>query len=360
MKKIRFILTLAAIMVAASGFVSCSDDEEFDPKEELADGMTAYRGFVLSEGSYGQNNSHLVYVNPNTLTAWTTDAYETANSQKIGDTAQGLIEYDGSLYYVVNGSNYVVRLDASGKEQARYSMTSEQGQPRYLVAYKGKVYVTAYGGYIVRLDAETLKYEAQVATDANPEQIVEMDGTLYTVCSGYGAGHTMSVVSASDFSKAESKEIMGNPYALCEAGGELFIAAYDSSYASYVYEYNTATGKYTQLGGGSRMVEADGKLYYANSTSSDYITYTTSFSVYDPATATTSTWNLSTSAAPSAFNTGVVYMLVFNDFDDRFYIGTTDYFSNGTVCVFDVQGSYLGSFSSGGINPNSMAFVKVE
>lgn len=360
MKKFKFILTLAAIVVASFGFVSCSDDEEFDPTEELTDGMTAYRAFILSEGSYGQNNSHLVYVNPNTLTASSADIYETVNGQKIGDTAQGMIEYDGDIYYVVNGSSYVVRLDASGKELARYSMTSEQGQPRYLVADDGKLYVTAYGGYIIRLDAKTLEYEAQVATDANPEQIVEMDGTLYTVCSGYGAGNTMSVVSEKNFTKAESKTIMSNPYALCEADGKLYIAAYDENYASYISEYNVSTGSITRIGDGSKMTEANDKIYYSNSTSSDWITYTTTYSVYDPATAKTQTWNLATSAAPSAFNTGVVYMIAFNDIDDRFYIGTTDYYSNGTVCVFDMQGSYLGTFSAGGVNPNSMVFMEVE
>lgn len=360
MRKIRFILSLAAVVMAGFTLVSCGDDDEFDPKEELSDGMTAYRAFVLSEGSYGQNNSHLVYVNPNTLEASATDAYETANGKKIGDTAQGMIEYDGDIYYVVNGSSYVVRLDASGKEQARYSMTSEQGQPRYLVAYDGKLYVTAYGGYIVRLDAETLSYEAQVATDANPEQIIVLDGTLYAVCSGYGAGNTMSVVSAKSFDKAESKTIMGNPQCICEAGGKLFISAYDENYNSYISEYDTQTGSLTRIGDGSRMAEVGDKLYFASSTSSDYVTYTNTFSVYDPAMETVSSWNLATASAPEAFTTKVIYMIAYDDENSRFYIGATDYFTDGTVCVFDRQGSYLGYFSAGGINPNSMVFINAK
>lgn len=367
MKKFRFILMLAATLVAGFTFVSCSDDDEpepevnkFDPTAELTDGMTAYRAFILSEGSYGKNNSHLVYVNPNTLTSSTADVYETVNGQKIGDTAQGMIEYDGDIYYVVNGSNYVVRLDASGKELARYTLTTEQGQPRYLLADDGKLYVTAYGGYIIRLDAKTLQYEAQVSTDANPEQMVEVDGTIYAVCSGYGSGNSMSIVSKNDFTKAESKTIMHDPQYVCEADGKLYIVASDEYWVSHVYEYNIAAGTYTCIGDGGRMMVANDKVYYANSTSSDWITYTTTYSVYDPATSTTSTWNLATSSTPTAFTTGIVYMMVYNDIDDRFYIATTDYASNGTVCVFDAQGSYIGTFSAGGVNPNSMVFMEVE
>lgn len=360
MKKIKFILPLVAIALASFSLVSCSDDDDFDPTKQLTDGMTAYRAFVLSEGSYGMNNSHLVYVNPNTFEASSVDAYESANGQKIGDTAQGMIEYDGDIYYVANGSGYVARLDASGNELARYSTTTEQGQPRYIVAYGGKIYLTAYGGYIIRLDAKTLSYEAQVATDANPEQIAELDGKLYAVCSGYGAGNTMTVVSASSFSNAESKTIMSNPQYICEAGDKLYIIAADEYYNYYVSEFDPKTGSITRIADGSRMAAVDDKLYIASSTSDNYITYTNTFYVYDTDKEKLSSWNLSLTSAPEAFSTKVIYMIAHDDENDMFYIGATDYSTNGTVCVFCGQGYYQGSFSAGGINPNSMVFLNAE
>lgn len=362
MKRFKFYLTIVAVLLTGMTFVACDDDndEPFDPTEMHDDGMTAYRAFVLSEGSYGQNNSHLVYVNPNTYVSSTTDVYETVNGQKIGDTAQGMVTYNGDIYYVVNGSKYVVRLNSSGKEMARYSFTDEQGQPRYLTIHNGKVYVTAYGGCIVRLDAETLSYEAQVATDANPEQIVYLDGYLYAVCSGYGKGNTMMKVDANKFSSPESITVMSNPQYLCEAGGSLFIMAADESWTMYVSEYNPKTGETTRIANATKMAAVNDKLYLANSTSSDWVTYTTTYSVYDPATKSTASWNLSTSSAPEAFTKGVIYMISYNDIADEFYLGATDYSTNGTICAFDKQGSYLGSFSAGGVNPNSMVFLNVE
>lgn len=362
MKKFNYLFSIALAIVVSFAFVSCSDDEEFDPQKELNDGMTAYRAFILSEGSYGNNNSHLVYVNPNTLTAVSTDIYESVNGQKIGDTAQGMIEYDGDIYYVVNGSQYVVRLDASCKELCRYSTTEEQGQPRYVVAHDGKIYVTTYGGYILRLDAKTLSYEASVTTDPNPEQIVYQDGYLYTVCSGYGNGNTMTKVNLKSFSNPESITVLNDPMYISETDGHLFIIGYDENWVGYVSDYDVETGEITKIADAAHMAVVDGKLYYSNSTCTDYVTYTysTTYNIYDPATKKISSWNLNASAMPSSEQTKVVYMIAYNSIDDTFYIATSDYYTNGTVSVFDRSGAYLGNFSAGGVNPNSMVFLETE
>ena len=70
-------------------------------------------------------------------------------------------------------------------EQARYSFTDEQGQPRYMAAEDGKLYVTLSSGNVARLDANTLTFEKMVAVGQNPEHIIEEDGKLYLVNSGF-------------------------------------------------------------------------------------------------------------------------------------------------------------------------------
>lgn len=50
---------ICGLMIAA-GFTSCSDDEEDNSwKEGSKVDLPQYRAFVLSEGGYGKNNSHL-------------------------------------------------------------------------------------------------------------------------------------------------------------------------------------------------------------------------------------------------------------------------------------------------------------
>ena len=66
--------------------------------------LPSYRGFVLSEGSFGANNSHLYFFNPQNDTIFNADIYETQNKQKLGDTANDMITYDGDIYVVVNNS----------------------------------------------------------------------------------------------------------------------------------------------------------------------------------------------------------------------------------------------------------------
>ena len=51
-------------------------------------------------------------------------------------------------------------------------------------------------------------------------------------------------------------------------------------------------------------------------------------------------------------------MVTRNSFDGSFYIGTTDYVSNGVFYHFDKNGTYINKFSAGGINPNAIVFLK--
>ena len=81
MKKMKlrslFMAIICGLMIAA-GFTSCSDDEEDNSwKEGSKVDLPQYRAFVLSEGSYGKNNSHLFFVDPQTDQPFEKDIYLT-------------------------------------------------------------------------------------------------------------------------------------------------------------------------------------------------------------------------------------------------------------------------------------------
>lgn len=364
--KLRSLLMAAACgLMVAAGFTSCSDDEEDNSwKEGSKVEVPQYRAFVLSEGSYGKNNSHLFLLDPATdKMAYASDIYETQNGEKLGDTGNDMVSLDGNIYVVVNVSKKLVKLNGSGVKQAEYSFDTTLGEPRYACALDGKIYVTSYGGYVSRFNAADLSLEASVKVDANPEEIVAQNGKLYCVNSGYGAGKTISVIDIQNFNKSESVEIVNNPQRLVEGNGHLYVLAGSPSYNPAAYDYSTAVYTYDPqakkceyIANASKIMASGDNLYYVNSTSSDWVTYTTTYNIYNASSKKSTEWKVSN--IPAAVASTTVYMLEQNPYDGTFYIGYSDYSSNSTVCHFDAQGNFKTSFDAGGINVNSMLFLK--
>lgn len=368
MKKMKlrslFLTVLCGLMVAA-GFTSCSDDDVDNSwKEGAKVSLPEYRAFVLSEGSYQKNNSHLFYVNPATDAPYASDIYEAQNGKKLGDTANDMVAVKGNIYVVVNVSKLLLKLNGSGVEVARYSFDDTLGEPRYIYGDDaGKLYVSSYGGYVSRFDAETLKLEASVKVDANPEEIAVNHDGLFVVCSGYGAGNTICHIDLNTFDKAESIKTVNNPQRLVEANNRLYILAGSPTYNPENYDYSTAVYSFDSfshetkyIADATKIFASGENLYYANSVSPDWVNYTTSFNVYNYNTEQTSTWNLTN--APAALSSSVVYMIEQNPYDNSFYIGTTNYSENSTVYHFSKDGNFIGQFDAGGINANTMVFLK--
>lgn len=364
--KVRSILlsAMCGLMVTV-GFTSCNNDDEDMPWNDGAKiELPKYRAFVLTEGSYGKNNSHLFYVNPAEDTVMVKDIYTEQNGRGLGDTANDMLTYNGDIYVVVNVSKVILRLNGAGVEKARYTDFDQLGEPRYAVAKDGKLYVTCYGGYVARFDATTLAYEGRVAVDANPEEIIEHDGKLYCVNSGWGMGNTISVIDADKFDKAESIETLTNPCGLQESDGHFYVLTNGVyNYSTYTYdempccgEFNPSTKKTTKIGDATRMMAYGGNLYYVNAVSADWTNYTTTYSQYTSSTGKSTSWTLKN--MPTELATSIVYMMVRNPYDGSFYIATTDYVHDGTLYHFDSNFSYLGKkFTVEGINPNSMVFM---
>lgn len=367
--KLRSLLLAAACgLMVAAGFTSCSNDDDNVNEDKWKEGskveVPQYRAFVLSEGSYGKNNSHLFLIDPSTDNqAYASDIYETQNGEKLGDTGNDMVALDGNVYVVVNVSKRLLKLNGAGVKQTEFKFDTKLGEPRYACVLDGKIYVTSYGGYVSRFDAGTLALEDSVKVDANPEEIVAVGGKLYCVNSGYGSGKTISVIDAKSFDKAESVEIVNNPQRLAEGNGHLYVLAGSPSYNPANYDYSTAVYTYDPqakkceyIANASKMLAGGDNLYYTNSTSADWVTYTTTFKVYNASTKKSSEWKLSN--IPAAVSKTTVYMIEQNPYDGTFYIGYTDYATNSTVCHFDAQGNYKASFDAGGINVNSMLFLK--
>lgn len=359
-------MTALCALAVIGGFTSCSDDDDYDDswKEGSKVELPQYRAFILCEGTMGKNNSHLFFVDPTTDKPMAGDIYELQNGKKLGDTANDMIVEDGYIYIVMNVSKRLVKLNGSGVELASYSFDDELGEPRKVVEEDGKLYVTTYGGYVARFDAQTLAYEARVKVDANPEEIIEHDGYLYCVNSGLGSGNTISAINISTFTSPESYKTLDNPYSIFEEDDRIYVVAH-GFYDPITWEHTEAVGIFnphthvtTLLEGQhpTNVIAVDNTLYMTTSTSPDWVSYTTTFSKCNVLTGETSEWTLTN--APAELTSGNVYMLERNPYDGSFYIATSDYATDSPVYHFDRNGKYIGKFSAGGICPNSMLFIR--
>lgn len=372
--KIRsYLLSLACILAAALSFTACSDDDDDDEttatwsSDELGSAveMSQERGFVLNEGSYGYNNSHLTYFDYATDEVLEDDIYETQNGVKIGDTGQDIVVYEGNLYLVVNGSNYIAKLNGVGVEQARFSFAdySDLGEARYAAASDGYIYVTSYGGYVSKFAADDLEYIGSQAVGSNPEQIIVEDGKIYCVNSGWGYDNRLSIIDEATFGEAENVEIMTNPQRILCADGTIVIQGYGGAYGSYTYPveiYDPDTQTSTQIGTGTGIA-AYGSTVYIINTEVDYSTYpdqytgTTEVTAYDVATGVTTTSPLD---LPDGVTEACSYGISVNDLTGDVYVCITNYtWGDGEVYHFAADGSLVGSFSSYGQNPNKVVFV---
>ena len=360
MKVRNFLYAALCGLCVTMAFTACDDDEKTDDnwKEGSKVDLPRYRAFILCEGSFGKNNSHLFFYDPTARTLNKDDIFETQNEVKLGDTANDIVTDDGDLYVVVNGSEVLLRLNGSGVEQARYDGFEADGlgAPRNAVVAEGKLFVTCYGGYVARFNPQTLTYEAKVAVDANPEQIVFLGDSLYCVNSGYGKGHTLSAINAKKFDQSVSHETLFNPYGLQKANGRLYVSAYGSDYSNPVGLYDVKTTATKTIGNAGRVLASGDCLYMLNSTSADWITYTTTFSVYNAANGGMSEWKIN--AAPEEMKTGKTpYFIKENHVDGSIFIGYTDYATEGIIHVIDANDNYRQSITVPGINPNNIVFL---
>lgn len=336
-------------------FTSCSDDDA-EPGE-ITTGI-----FILNQGASGGNDAGITTYNPETGTI-TRDIYHSQNGKKLGDTGQDMIEYGDKVYVSLYGSSRLVKLDKNGVERASLSFDiSTDGQPRYIEAEDGKLYVTLYSGQVARIDTASLQIEAYVSVGNNPEQIVEENGKLYVANSGWGSGTTVSVIDMATFKVVQTLEVALNPNDLLEAGDAIYLLSW-GNFADIPYalqKIDVQTGTVTNIIPATKMVENEDVIYLVNSvtdwTVKPSVTTNTFFSYDTRKQKLNETSFLKLEGEAKALETESVYMMAVDPHNGDFYIGTSDYVNTGKIYRFSRNGTLIKKFGSGGMNPCKALF----
>ena len=346
-----FLAVLCTLFLGVS-LTSCSDDDDDD---KVTTGV-----FILNEGKQNNNNAGISVYNPETHLV-TADIYMVQNNDSLlGDIGQDMIEYREYVYVTVYGSSRLVKLDREGKEVASLSFSAEDGQPRYMAAEDGKLYVTLYSGKVVRINTSDLKIEEYVSVGKNPEQIVEEDGRLYVANSGWGEDNTVSVIDLKTFKVVKTVEVVVNPNYLQEAEGYVYVISY-GNFGNIPYtlsRINTKTYEVEEITTATLMAEHDDILYLANS-QTDWSTYTTTttFFTYDAKHGVlNNTSFLKDCPEARKLATKSIYMIEIDPNNGDIYIGVSDYNNNGDVYRFTKTGEFVREITTGSLNPNNMVF----
>jgi hypothetical protein len=370
--KLKRILfgTLCALMLAGT-FTAC-DSENNEPQSKIA--LPDHRVFILCEGLMKSNNSTLgLYAPDKEITPSVIgDLYTVQNGKGLGDTAQDMIEKEGKLYVVVSASRRLVQLNKDGVELASLSFSEADGDPRYMVAKEGKLYVTLYSGQVARIDAASMKIEAYVTVGTRPEHIAELNGKLYVSETGSinGEGATVCVVDIASFKKEKEIAVINNPHKLLAAGGEMYVVSWGYWGAptlggDYTLQRIKADGTVESVGLAENAVYYNGTIYtcylkavYGGEEEGWALKSREAFlASYDVNTHTFSEQPFVT-GAPAELFSSIIYSIGIDPANGDIYIGASaDYTSTGDIYRFNASGAFLEQFDCGGIGPNKFLFL---
>jgi len=339
------------LSIAAFTLVACDKDD--DEKEEPPV-VKQERLFVLNSGKMDGNNSSLTLYDVESGEVTSTDAFKAQNNRGLGDTGNDLVVYGSKLYIAVTGEDNVEVTDLSAKS---VKQIKAEGQPRYLAAANGKVYVSFIDGKVAQIDTASLNIEKTVAVGRNPEQMAVVGNKLYVANSGgqdYPANYdnTVSVINLSTFTEEKKITVNMNPCnMLTDSNGSIYLIS-NGDYGlnpGKVQKIDTSNGDaVTNLEvGGTEAALLGSTLFLLHSVYDENWNPTMSYNAYNIETNSV----ISTNFVGSAQFAADPYKIFSDSVSEELYITTSDYVNNGDVYIFDKSGGVLKTRFEAGLNP---------
>ena len=365
MKTRSIIFSTLCSLMLGMGFASCSDD--IDGNEEPIIDPVDYPAYILNEGLWGYNNANISRFFPNyQTTSAESDFYKQINGKPMGDVANALIEDNNNLYVLLNASKYVARLNELTQEQARYSFSENEGEPRCMDVEGNYIYVTQYGGQVSKINIQDMTLESTFKGGDNLEGIVEEDGKLYVANSYKGLNdfnQEVFVINAKTMALEKTLQVVLNPTKIHEIDDKIYLI----SQGNYVdvpgalQMLDTEKGTFTPiLDNVSKITEGNNGLIYGVASKTDWnanpVSYVHTFFTYNPKNNKVDQTSF-LQDVPSSLSNGAIYLLEVDEKTGFIYVGTSDYVNTGTIYQFDQNGKFIQSFDSGGINPSAMVFM---
>lgn len=315
--------------------------------------------FIVNEGAWGGNNASLSFYNPEDETLQNS-IFSITNNEHLGELANSMFISDTLGFIVVNGSNKIEVISVNSWKRITSIDLPDGLSPRhFLMASEDKGYITTYGNSSVTiLDLDNYSISGYLRVGANPEQMVKVGDKVYVANSGWGYGHTVSVIDIAGESVLKTVQVGDNPITL-------FVDSED--------EVNVlCTGRYPAWGD-STDNGTNGGLYVIN-TSSDAvvdsfqivghptrITYDGNETAYfingSDITSYSTISNQLLNEELIHFEEGIIYGLSADPVNDVLYILNAGYFAaNGELLIYTKDGEEQKRLPTGMI-PGSFAYA---
>lgn len=390
MKKILSMFAIA--MMSISLFTACSNDDDTPNDDNGSQPVDVSEGvYIINAGNKGNAiNGSITYINTTSNKA-TQGVFKTVNGRELGITINDAVVYGSKMYIVVTGENTVEVVDRNTMKSIKQIKTTDlmgadKGlNPRHVIAYDGKVYVSTYGtnpgwsadgtikGYVAAIDTTSFT-GTTYSVGAYPEGMAVNNGKLYVANSSYATGSAPSI-SEVDLSTGSVNDIkdklITNPVNIEAVDGVLYIldsGLYDANNnqsGQGVRKYENGT--FTKLADATMMAVSNVKLtrnvaknspkiYMINNPYTSPATEIT-YSVYDTATGKTSKFiDGSDIYSPNAIAidpvTGKIYILSYNENADTH---KADYLAPGYVVEYSSNGTKLNKYDTG-VGPTAITF----
>ena len=356
-------LWLLACLIASMIFVSCGDDDDPVVPPSPEPEVDATMMYFINEGSWNVANS-ASFCSYNTKTNVASLLEEP--TAKIGDTPQDMLIVGSKVYGACWGSKGLLIVDVAGEPTSRFVSLNEE--VRYL-AYKAPyLYISCYGGRILRYDTTNGDTRTLQTSGSNLEGVAILGDKLYA-CNSYSVDaafnytylNTLITVDLNTFTEGEPITTVTNPNYIVALDGALYVVGfgnygYAEPYEPYMLaKVDPVARTSTNMESASKLCVWNNKLLYAYS-ETDWTTYstTTTFTLYNPASGRKASVSLDSKHLGNA----IVYMMEEDPYSNDLYVGVTDNSNTGKIYRFSANTASLGSFSSEGINPSHAVFYK--
>ncbi len=230
---IKWILPLVILLNA------CKKDDTYITAAPVIAPATGV--YVLSEGNFATNSTRLAY-RPFSTGVVSGDFFLQQNPTRIGglgNTGNDMIIYGSKLYIVMNVTSNVTVLNAANAtfiKQIDFLNGASPKSPRYAVAARGKVYVTAYDNTVSVIDTTSLAIINTINVGANPEGIATTGNYLYVANSGGFnpvADSTVSVIDMNTELEVKKIKVGLNPQKIeVNSAGDVYVSAYGNAFAT--------------------------------------------------------------------------------------------------------------------------------
>ena len=353
----KYMKFLACLLAGALVLTACDDDE---PQITYQDVTVADGLFVLNEGSfYSQISGSLDYIDFSTNSI-TTNAFQAANGRALGGTPNNALLCGSKLYIATQEENRVEVVDAKTlKALSPVSITA----PRELCTDGEAVYVSSYTGEVSRIDTLSLRVTAKSpVVGINLEGIACRQGYVY-VCNAWNSDYTYNTnlvkLSAKTLQKQKDITVVANPNQLIASGDDLYLASW-GNYADVpaTIQHISLSDQVTTLAHATHMALGNGKLYLVGSSYDDQWREVNTYTVYDLASATETTFTRGLDiVSPVTIGVDPVSGDVFissRSMDAN--TGAASYTANGYVLRYRPDGTLVTRYDCG-VSPATLVFV---